>query len=529
MAKATESTKKKTTRRLRATSSVPPDDIVPSHCEDVTNSEGLSVGLTDEEGRPKNAFIDDEAEEDNAEETEIIDKDEYEFVDHGESTGLEDGVPAADNAFVPAIEEHTAGGATLEHAEGAEATGHTNENESDGEHSAHSLELQAAAASTPENNGSRPIDLYFASFQPNKASPAYQALLNDGCFEWTGISDYGYCNNVYKTIHLYKQGPMLTSSAWKPTSPTNFPDFQLSMRTLYPAFPVMKTICNTLAFSASSGFVNLSRVNPARFMFDDTNQTNAATLTRISDATTPAFCMSLGLIREAFVGPNGLNIEQAVRRGITLAPFECEAYRIFSCANEIAKFKDEDHFIVPLYSNGGILFATKPIGPDGRRPNVPGWTAVQTQKRQKPEMISDRSTQGRRKIGVLEYVDDIPIIDARRKPVAWGTDTFAQITNDKMWPRFTDNLERDAVAVVVYTVNRWGHEGMRRLTFNINAVVVVADNIEAVSAKAADTIERETASLGVKRSRLTRVRPDAAGVEEACAESSTKKRKPEDA
>ena len=100
-------------------------------------------------------------------------------------------------------------------------------------------------------------------------------------------------------------------------------------------------------------------------MFDDTNQTNAATLTRVSDASTPVFCVTLGLVRDAFISPNGLKIEQAVRRGITLAPFECEAYRIFSCANHVANFEGEDHFTVPLYSNGAILFETKPIGPDG--------------------------------------------------------------------------------------------------------------------------------------------------------------------
>ena len=77
------------------------------------------------------------------------------------------------------------------------------------------------------------------------------------------------------------------------------------------------------------------------------------------------YCITIGLIRQSFIGPNGFEIEGGYRRGIGLAPFECEAYRAVAALNKIADMKKPNNFTFPLYANGGFVFTTKTLSGDG--------------------------------------------------------------------------------------------------------------------------------------------------------------------
>ncbi|KAL1728528.1 hypothetical protein EV714DRAFT_285618 [Schizophyllum commune] len=493
MSRTASAAKRKPARRPRILSEAPDDEQAVGEVADVAEATAAEGDDNEDDGRLKNAFVDDEAVEDNEEE-DPEDDDMADFIDDGEPTdgklGSDDNVGLAEGGAGVDAEQH--------------AFDEENANDSDGEHSVHDDDL--------EFDGLRPAAQYFGGFKPNLASEKYQALARDAVSQTIGISDYAYANGAYKSVHFYKTFPKTSTSAWKPAGGLDFPDLQESMESLYPAFSTMKIVCDAINFSACAGYINLARANPSRFSFVTGEQKKDGTLSRVNDPKTPAYFITVGLVRQCFIGPNGLELEGGYRRGITLAPFECEVYRAIACLNQVGGMKGANHFTFPLYAHGGFAFTTKTMSGDGNRPIVPGWTTPQSVRRSRPELVSDRST-ARQKPGVLGYIDEIPVVDARRKRVVWGTDTLAQIVNSEIWPRFIGNLERDSVAVVVYTVNRWGRESMDRIAFNIHSIVLVADPLETTSAAAAAKIRRDYLATKEQPSkkRLTHDRPSEGG------------------
>ena len=89
-------------------------------------------------------------------------------------------------------------------------------------------------------------------------------------------------------------------------------------------------------------------------------------LVTVADKRTPVMCMTGGLVRDFFVGPEGRIFNKDPRRGISIAPLDGEPASIFACLNQVAKFSGDDHHKFPLYDNGSIAFSTKP-GKDGKQ------------------------------------------------------------------------------------------------------------------------------------------------------------------
>ncbi|KAL1724840.1 hypothetical protein EV714DRAFT_278149, partial [Schizophyllum commune] len=515
--KSATTVKRKAARRTRILSEAPDPEGVEGPGAEAVETAVAVEDADDDDGRAKNEFVDDEAVEDNEEEA-AQDDECADFIDDGEPTDVNDGadsIPDHGGLGTDTVAQSDTNATTMSSGLGDAGdtqvlgqTGPEHEeevDESDGEHSAHSLMIRSGREANQEGTadddegptgpsvipaaspnalvpsadsdseidfeGVRPAAQYFGGFKPNYAGTNYQALLRDAISRAIGISDYAYANGAYKSVHIYDAFPRMSSSAWKPVGALDFPDLQESMENLYPAFGTMKIVCDALNFSACAGYVNLARVNPSRLSFVTGDQKLDGILARVNDPTGPVYCITIGLIRQSFIGPNGFEIEGGYRRGIGLAPFECEAYRAVAALNKIADMKKPNNFTFPLYANGGFVFTTKTLSGDGQRPIVPGWTTARPVKKGRPELVSDRSTS-RGKPGVLAYADEIPVVDARRKRIVWGTDTLDQILNKEIWPRFIGDLEYDSVAVVVYTTNRWGRDKVDRIAFNIHSVVL---------------------------------------------------------
>uniref|UniRef100_D8PMJ3 Uncharacterized protein n=1 Tax=Schizophyllum commune (strain H4-8 / FGSC 9210) TaxID=578458 RepID=D8PMJ3_SCHCM len=429
----------------------------------------------DDEGgeeRVKNKFIDDEAEED----------------DEGEG---EDG----EKAHPDAIED-------LGVAIGR--------NDSDDE----DIVDLGGAVSGPEAvqvhiNGLQPAAQYFRMFVLDKKHPVYLAIKADAITKYYGVNPYFFAQGVYNAMHTYDEVPLFSTSAYRPENATDYPDPATTLEKIYPQFDLLRTLATIVGFREGAGYINLSRIDPARLLFMTMDRRSRDTsLVTVADKRTPVMCLTGGLVRDFFVGPEGRIFNKDPRRGISIAPLDGEPARIFACLNEVAKFSGDDHHKFPLYDNGSVAFSTKP-GKDGRKPNVPGYPASAKAKREKPELISDGS-KNFRKAGVLEYMDEIPVIDARSKAVDWGVDTLKDLKDERNWPRFVGMLDRDALAVVFYTVSRWQVD-QKAVSFNIDSIVVLSDSIDAESSRATKALkEVEKEALARKKAELEQQAKDEA-------------------
>ncbi|KAL1727987.1 hypothetical protein EV714DRAFT_216106 [Schizophyllum commune] len=397
------------------------------------------------EGRVKNKFIDDEAEEDN--DSECGDEGQ------GHPDAIEDsGVPIGPN---------DSDDDDMIDLEGA---------------------ISAPDAIHVHIDGLQPATQYFKTFVIDKKHPVYLALKPDAITKYYGVNPYFFTQGVYNSMHTYDDIPLFSTSAYRPENATDYPDPGATLEKIYPHFALMRTLATVVGFRDGAGYINLSRVDPARLLFMTMDRRSRDTsLVTVADKRTPTMCLTGGLVRDFFVGPEGRIFNKDPRRGISIAPLDGEPARIFACLNQVAKFSGEDHHKFPLYDNGSIAFSTKP-GKDGRKPNVPGYPATAKAKREKPELISDGS-KNFRKAGVLEYMDEIPVIDARSKAVDWGVDTLKDLKDERNWPRFVGMLDRDALVVVFYTVSRWQVD-QKAVSFNVDSIVVLSDSIEAESSRA---------------------------------------------
>ncbi|KAI5885603.1 uncharacterized protein SCHCODRAFT_02519799 [Schizophyllum commune H4-8] len=498
----------KTGRRMRIISPAPgtDDSTVPQSgaAQPPTDTSGDNGGSEKEmtghgesdndeggEERVKNKFIDDEAEEDDEGEDEDGEKAHPDAI---EDLGVAIGGNDSDDEDMVDL--------------GAGAHADNDDSDSDGEHSAYSSANHQApgVVSGPEAvqvhiNGLQPAAQYFRMFVLDKKHPVYLAIKADAITKYYGVNPYLFAQGVYNAMHTYDEIPLFSTSAYRPENATDYPDPAATLEKIYPQFDLLRTLATIVGFREGAGYINLSRMDPARLLFMTMDRRSRDTsLVTVADKRTPVMCLTGGLVRDFFVGPEGRIFNKDPRRGISIAPLDGEPARIFACLNEVAKFTGEDHHKFPLYDNGSVAFSTKP-GKDGRKPNVPGYPASAKAKREKPELISDGS-KNFRKAGVLEYMDEIPVIDARSKAVDWGVDTLKDLKDERNWPRFVGMLDRDALAVVFYTVSRWQVD-QKAVSFNIDSIVVLSDSIDAESSRATKALkEVEKEALARKKAEL---------------------------
>ncbi|KAI4294191.1 hypothetical protein K525DRAFT_213219, partial [Schizophyllum commune Loenen D] len=349
------------------------------------------------------------------------------------------------------------------------------------------------AVSGPETvqvhiNGLQPAAQYFRMYVLDKRHPVYLAIKPDAITKYYGVNPYFFAKGVYNTMHTYDEVPVFSTSAYRPENATDYPDPGTTLEKIYPQFDLLtRTLATVVGFREGAGYINLSRIDPARLLFMTMDRRSRDTsLVTVADKRTPVMCMTGGLFRDFFVGPEGRIFNKDPRRGISIAPLDGEPARIFACLNQVAKFSGDDHHKFPLYDNGSIAFSTKP-GKDGRKPDVPGYPMSAKAKRERPELISDGS-KNFRKAGVLEYMDEIPVIDARSKAVDWGVDTLKDLKDERNWPRFVGMLDRDALTVVFYTVSRWQVD-QKAVSFNVDSIVVLSDSIDAESSRATKVLK----------------------------------------
>ncbi|TRM55219.1 hypothetical protein BD626DRAFT_543459 [Schizophyllum amplum] len=418
--------------RRSGRSAVPSSKMIASStfvAEDDHEDEEDSAGppsFTDE------GYIDDEAVEESEDAGASEPGYDSSFVDDGESVKSDDEVPTTGNLKPVVAAPRVADNYEPDIRLTPEVTANAKEDDasSDGGHSAHSDGAQSDHEDGEDDDDGgviEPASVFFSRFGGAKIKAGVATLRkNDGIFNWA--------------TRPSTRMPMAHTRKFTSTRlPTTFKDTLICRPRLKGDQPRFRLhVWRWTDESVSRGTLYASHG------VHGVDKGDSSGLMVRSERQQLVHCVTPGLVRVSFLGPDGAYDmgAAAVKRGIVLAPFEGESYRLFACLNLVGGYL-EGSFKYPLHEDGGIIFATKTIG------------------------------------------RDVPVIDGRGKDVPFGQLTMAQLQDKKKWPRFHGELDRDAVASVVYTTTRWkDRDNDYCISFNIELVVVHASSVDAASAVA---------------------------------------------
>ncbi|TRM55968.1 hypothetical protein BD626DRAFT_576265 [Schizophyllum amplum] len=362
-------------------------------------------------------------------------------------------------------------------------------NESDSMHSSHSLQLKSAATKTSDtvsDDAATKKEKFFARFVIDIDSDKYKKYKDDAVFLFVDIEPYAWAKGVYAEAHLYPgQAPVFRAVGYAPDNASDYPLLGDTLKRLYPAQETMIAVCDALRLSSGAKFINLARVGPDYITFgtpaDHKGTQNLDTsLVVKGKAKVMAHCVTLGIVRRVYVGPDGLTESNSPKRGITIAMFDGELYRIACCLNGFTE-KPEEPICLPLADNGGVMFTTKSLAKNGKKPGGG------SQARGRPELSKTVSTSRYRREGVLEYADDIPIIDGRGRSIDWNIISLDDLKDKSQFSRMANDPVPDSLAAVVYTVNKWGYNDQPQnyMSFNVNAIVAMSGDIDKTAFSAA--------------------------------------------
>ncbi|TRM56758.1 hypothetical protein BD626DRAFT_541044 [Schizophyllum amplum] len=294
-------------------------------------------------------------------------------------------------------------------------------NESDSMHSSHSLQLKSAATKTSDTVSDD------AATKKEKFFARYKKYKDDAVFLFGGHRAYAWAKGG--------QAPVFRAVGYAPDNASDYPLLGDTLKRLYPAQETMMLW---------------------------------------------AHCVTLGIVRRVYVGPDGLTESNSPKRGITIAMFDGELYRIACCLNGFTE-KPEEPICLPLADNGGLCFTTKSLAKNGKKPGGG------SQARGRPELSKTVSTSRYRREGVLEYADDIPIIDGRGRSIDWNIISLDDLKDKSQFSRMANDPVPDSLAAVVYTVNKWGYNDQPQnyMSFNVNAIVAMSGDIDKTAFSAA--------------------------------------------
>ncbi|TRM56082.1 hypothetical protein BD626DRAFT_541595 [Schizophyllum amplum] len=361
------------------------------------------------------------------------------------------------------------------------------ENGGDGSDSGHSVESVRAREATKSSSAkfvdtlSERKSKFFERYKIDEESTRYQTFMNDAVFNWLAIDPYAWSKGVYANAHLYDgQAADFKAIGWQPDDAGDYPLLGDTLRRLYPATTVISSMCDALSFSAGAKLANLARVPPSYVKFGTTadhqgRTGKGASLVLSGNETAFGYFATVGIVRRVFLGPDGTTEvgSSSAKRGITLAPFDGEIYRIVCCIRPHID-KLSDMVCMPLADHGGVAFTTKPIATNGEKPG-------ETKRRGRPTGPSSGNSPAKfRKAGVLEYVDNIPVIDGRGRTIDWNIVSLQDLQDPSQFSRMAGEPVPDSIACVVYTVNRWAFQNGREhnISFNVNAIVVLSGDID---------------------------------------------------
>ncbi|TRM61649.1 hypothetical protein BD626DRAFT_570848 [Schizophyllum amplum] len=353
--------------------------------------------------------------------------------------------------------------------------------------SGHSVESVRAREAT-KSSGAKVSDTlgerkskFFDRYKIDEGSTHYQTFMNDAVFNWLLIDPYAWSKGVYANAHLYDgEAADFKAIGWQSDDTSAYPLLGDTLRRLYPATNVITSVCDALSFSAGAKLANLARVPPSYVKFGTTadhqgRTGKGASLVLSGNETAFGYFVTVGIVRRVFLGPDGTTEvgSSSAKRGVTLAPFDGEIYRIACC---LRPHIDElsDMVCMPLADHGGVAFTTKPINNNGEKPGEP-------KPRGRPTGPSSGNSPSKfRKAGVLEYVDTIPVIDGRGRTIDWNSVSLQDLQDTSQFSRMAGEPVPDSLACAVYTVNRWAFRDGREhnISFNVNAIVVLSGDID---------------------------------------------------
>ncbi|TRM65246.1 hypothetical protein BD626DRAFT_567172 [Schizophyllum amplum] len=226
-------------------------------------------------------------------------------------------------------------------------------------------------ASTEITYGGNPQGRQYLATVSCAKEKAYLSMKRDMIFEWTNPSQFAYKHGAYTNWHKYTQNVNV--------------DFFGGRE---PGYNV----------------VNLARIRPGKLIFGSRGQTSydkADTLMNVDQPREPVFCVTTG------------------PKGIDLAPFEEDIYRVYACLNDVAK-KSVESLAFPMYESGTVHIVTKNMLQD--------LVDSGGQPRRGPNIMRSAGGRSVRRVGVLEFADDIPVLDSRGACPDWNEcTTFADI------------------------------------------------------------------------------------------------------
>ncbi|KAL1697904.1 hypothetical protein EV121DRAFT_218947, partial [Schizophyllum commune] len=251
------------------------------------------------------------------------------------------------------------------------------------------------------------------------------------------------------------------------------------MERSYPAIDIMEIFCFAVAFFQGSDLVNLSRISWRSVDFVKVSDSAQSDTLGLVGSKMPVYCVTTGLLASAFLdkeGKEGVGASGA-RRGALVTLLEAEAFRLFACLNRLGRMGESNSFKFPLYADGTIAFTTKVVNKDGASPGGSG-----------PTLISAKGGwQPRRKLGVLEFSDKIPVLDGQGHKDLWKRSEVGMVDILGLPSYSADKLVPDQMVSVLYTITRWkrkAEKAAENLSFNIAALVVLSGPIDRVAAKA---------------------------------------------
>ncbi|KAI5895179.1 uncharacterized protein SCHCODRAFT_02497615 [Schizophyllum commune H4-8] len=301
------------------------------------------------------------------------------------------------------------------------------------------------------HGGSAAAREYLGSFHFDDSDPAYARVKSDAIFQWSGICNYAF--SIGGTVGTYA-----VVDTEPPENVVSYIKQDRVMERSYPATDIMEIFCFAVAFFQGSDLVNLSRISWRSIDF-----------VKVSDR----------LLSVAFLdkdGKDGIGASGA-RRGVLVTLLEAEAFRLFACLNRLGKMGETNSFKFPLYADGMVGFTTKVVSKDGARTGGNG-----------PTLISAKGGwQPKRKIGVFEFNDKIPVLDGQGRKDLWKGAELG-VADVLGLPSYNvDKLVPEQMVSVLYTITRWKRKtekAAENLSFNIAALVVLSGPIDRVAAQA---------------------------------------------